>query len=136
KNKNLLIIRGVEISPRMPPYHNNVLFLKDANVLPFAYMKSSKKEFIMKDPPTHEQLMEPFLEAKKQDAFVVYNHPGYNRFWDKKDTALFTSFHRELLEKKIPKGVEVVNSANYNIVAHRMAMKYNLTMLCNTDEHF
>ncbi len=135
KNKNLIIIKGVEISPRVPPYHNNALFIKDANILPIEYMKSGKKKFIMKDTITHTQLMAPFLEAKKQDAFVFYNHPGYS-WWDKKDTSIFTSFHQELLDKKILAGVEVVNSGIYNILAHRLAMKYNLTMVCNTDEHY
>lgn len=134
-NKNLMIIKGLEISPRVPPYHNNALFIKDANILPSEYMKDWKKKFVMKDTITHEQLLAPFLEAKKQDAFVFYNHPGYS-WWDKKDTAIFTSFHKELLEREILKGVEVVNSGVYNILAHRLAMKYNLTMVCNTDEHY
>lgn len=135
KNKGLLIIKGVEISPRVPPYHNNALFLTDANLLPINYMKSGKKQFVMKDNMTHEELLAPFLEAQKQGAFVSYNHPGYS-WWDKKDTAIFTSFHKELLERRILSGVEVVNSGVYNIIAHRLAMKYNLTMLCNTDEHY
>jgi hypothetical protein len=135
KGKNLLIVRGAEISPRVPPYHNNALFLQDANIIPSDYMKDWKKKFVMKDTITHDQLMAPFLEVKKQGAFVSYNHPGYS-WWDKKDTNIFTSFHKELLEKGILSGVEVVNSSRYNIIAHRLAMKYNLTMLCNTDEHY
>jgi len=135
KNKDLLIIRGAEISPRVPPYHNNALFLQDANVIPSDYMKDWKKKFVMKDTITHDQLMAPFLEVKKQGAFVFYNHPGYS-WWDKKDTNIFTSFHKELYDKGILKGVEVVNSSRYNIIAHRIAMKYNLTMVCNTDEHY
>ena len=135
KNTGLLVIKGIEISPRVPPYHNNALFVKDANILPIDYMKSGKKKFVMKDSMTREQLIAPFLEAKKQDAFVFYNHPGYS-WWDKKDTAIFTSFHKELLDKKILSGVEVANSGVYNIIAHRLAMKYNLTMFCNTDEHY
>ena len=135
KNKKLLIIRGAEISPRVPPYHNNALFLKDANKLPSDYMKDWKKKFVMKDSITRDELMAPFLEAKRQDAFVFYNHPGYS-WWDKKDTAIFTSFHQELLDKQILGGVEVVNSNRYNIIAHRMAMKYNLTLIGNSDEHY
>lgn len=135
KNKNLLIIRGAEISPRVPPYHNNALFLQDANKIPSPYMKDWKKKFVMKDNITHDELMAPFLEVQKQGAFVSYNHPGYS-WWDKKDTSIFTAFHKELLEKKILKGVEVVNSGIYNIIAHRIAMQYHLTMLCNTDEHY
>ncbi|WP_316814171.1 Sb-PDE family phosphodiesterase [Pedobacter heparinus] len=134
EGKNILIIKGAEISPRVPPYHNNALFLKDSN-LPFDYMKISKKQFIMKDNPTHADLLAPFLAAQKQDAFVVYNHPGNMPAWVVHDTAVFTNFHKELLQKNILKGIEVVNSGIYNVTAHRLAMKYNLTMLCNTDEH-
>src|SRR5690606_17953329 len=94
-----------------------------------------KKQFVMKDSISHEQLMAPFIEAKRQDAFVFYNHPGYS-WWDKKDTAIFTTFHHELLDKKILGGVEVVNSGVYNIIAHRIAIEYNLTMVCNTDAHY
>lgn len=135
KGKGLLIIRGAEISPRVPPYHNNALFLKDANILPAPYMKNTRKKFEMKETIKHEELLAPFLEAQKQGAFVFYNHPGYS-WWDKKDTSIFTSFHKELLDRGILKGVEVVNSGTYNIIAHRIAMKYNLTMFCNTDEHY
>lgn len=134
-NKGLIIIRGVEISPRVAPYHHNALFLEDANVLPTEYMKSGKAQFVMKDSITHDQLMGPFLAVKKQNAFVSYNHPSWG-WWDKKDTVLFTSFHQELLDLDILKGVEVVNSGNYNVIAHRIAMEHGLTMLCNTDEHY
>ncbi len=134
-DSGLLIIRGAEISPRVPPYHNNALFITDANKIPSPYMKEWKKKFIMKDHITHDELMAPFLEVQRQNAFVVYNHPGY-AWWDKKDTSIFTSFHKALLDKKILKGVEVVNSGVYNIIAHRIAMQYDLTMLCNTDEHY
>ncbi|MBG6235078.1 hypothetical protein IWX76_001646 [Pedobacter sp. CAN_A7] len=135
KNKNLLIIPGIEISPRVPPYHHNALFVTDANKYPSEYMKDGKKKFIMKPDLTKAQLMAPFLEAKKQQAFVFYNHPSYS-WWDKKDTTVFTQFHHELLDQGIMAGVEVVNSGNYNILAHRMAMKYNLTFLGNSDEHY
>ena len=134
KDKNILVIKGVEISPRVQPYHNNVLFVKDAN-LPFNYMKSSRKVFVQKENATHDELMAPFLAAQKQDAFVVYNHPGNMPTWMVHDTAVLTAFHKELLDKKILKGIEVVNSGNYNVRAHQIAMQYNLTMLCNTDEH-
>lgn len=134
KDKNLIVIPGVEISPRVPPYHHNALFVKDANKFPSDYMSIAKKKFVMKEDLTREQLMGPFNEAKKQDAFVSYNHPSY-KWWDKKDTTVFTEFHKELLSKKILAGVEVVGNSGYNIIAHGLAMKYNLTMLANSDSH-
>ncbi|AGA78831.1 PHP family phosphohydrolase, histidinol phosphatase [Echinicola vietnamensis DSM 17526] len=135
KDKGLMVIKGVEISPRVPPYHHNAIFLEDANSFPIDYMENTHQQFIMKDSVTRDQVMAPFLEAQRQGAFVSYNHPSY-KWWDKKDTVLFTDFHQELLDKGILGGVEVVNSGRYNIIAHRMAMKYDLTMLCNTDEHY
>jgi 3',5'-nucleoside bisphosphate phosphatase len=134
EGKDLIIINGGEISPRVPPYHNNAIFLKDVNKLPTDYMKETAKKFIMKDNIDRKDLMAPFVEAGKQGAFVFYNHPGYS-WWDKKDTAIFTSFHEELFQKGILNGVEVVNSGTYNIIAHRIAEKYNLTMLGNSDDH-
>lgn len=134
KNNDLLIINGGEISPRVRPYHNNAIFLKDANKIPTPYMKSTQEKFEMNEVIKKEDLMAPFLEAQKQGAFVFYNHPSF-KLWDKKDTVVFTDFHRELMEKGILKGVEIVNGKNYLINAHQIAEKYNLTLLGNSDAH-
>ncbi|SIT94004.1 Sb-PDE family phosphodiesterase [Pontibacter indicus] len=133
---NVLVIQGVEISPRVTPYHHNALFVKDANKLPADYMKDGKKKFVMKDSPTEKQLLAPFWEARKQGAFIFYNHPNY-RWWDKDRYGLdlFSDLHRKMLEEGLLHGVEVVNSGIYNLEAHRMGEKYNLTMLANSDEH-
>lgn len=132
---DVLVIRGVEISPRVPPYHNNALFLTNVDKLPYDYMKDTQSTFVMKDKIKREELMAPFLEVEKQGGFVFYNHPSYN-WWDKKDKELFTDIHQELLSKRILGGVEVVNSGRYNLIAHRMAEKYNLTLIGNSDAHY
>jgi 3',5'-nucleoside bisphosphate phosphatase len=134
EKNGLIVINGGEISPRVPPYHNNAIFLNDVNKLPVEYMEETKGKFIMKKNIKREELMAPFIEASKQGAFVFYNHPGYS-WWDKKDTAIFTSFHKELLDKGILKGIEIVNSGKYHIIAHQIAEKYKLTLLGNSDEH-
>ncbi|MCE5205590.1 MAG: Sb-PDE family phosphodiesterase [Porphyromonadaceae bacterium] len=134
KKNNLIVIRGIEISPTIPPYHNNAIFLKDVNKLPVDYMKQTQKKFVLKDNVKKEELMAPFLEAQKQGAFVFYNHPAYFTWLNIKERDLFTSFHQDLYKKGILKGVEVVNGS-YNIDAHRMAEKYNLTMFGNSDVH-
>ncbi len=135
KNTNVLIVKGLEISPRVSPYHHNALFVKDPNKLKYDYMKTIHKQFVMKDSIKRAELMSPFLEVKDQGAFVFYNHPGYS-WWDKKNRNIFTDFHQELLDKKILGGVEVVNSGKYNVIGHDMAMKHNLTMIANSDEHY
>ena len=53
--KNL--VNGVELSRSTPLGHCNAIFIKDSN------------DFIIKDK------IEVFEEAKKQDAFVFWNHP-------------------------------------------------------------
>ncbi|MFW5793698.1 MAG: Sb-PDE family phosphodiesterase [Bacteroidota bacterium] len=133
KNKELIVINGGEISPRVSPYHNNAIFLEDVNKLPIDYMKETKKKFVMKNEIMEDELMAPFIEAKKQEAFVFYNHPGWPR--EKNDTTLFTPFHENLLKNGMLDGVEIVNSGVYNKLAHQIAEKYNLTMLGNSDEH-
>lgn len=135
RNSRVLVVPGVEISPRVPPYHNNALFVTDANALPCEYMQQTRKEFVMKPDLTRKQLMAPFLVAQQQGAFVFYNHPNYH-WWDGKSRELFTDIHQELLQRGILGGVEVVNSNVYNIIAHRMAVKYQLAMLANADEHY
>jgi len=135
KKLKLLLIKGIEISPRIPPYHNNALFLTDLDNIPTPYMKPGQSStFQMKEAIKKEELMVPFIEAKKQGAFTVYNHPNY-KWWDGTHKDVFTPFHKELLEKGIMKGVEVVNGQRYNIFAHQIAEKYNLTMVAGSDAH-
>ena len=131
----LLLIRGVEISPRVPPYHNNAIFLEDVDALPYDYMKDTHQTFVMKDEISREELMAPFLEVEKQGGFVFYNHPSY-KWWDQKSKELFTEIHRDLLDRGILGGMEVVNGGRYNVIAHRMAEKYGLTMFGNSDAHY
>lgn len=134
KKYDVLLIKGAEISPRVPPYHNNALFLQDIDKLPYPYMKETKNTFVMKDNIKKEDLMAPFLEAQRQGAFTVYNHPNYS-WWDGTHKDVFTPFHQELIDKGIMKGVEVVNGQTYNIFAHQIAEKYNLTMVAGSDAH-
>ena len=57
KNSNVLVLNGSEITRDMPPGHANAIFIKDANKL------------ITEDP------LDAYLEARKQDAFIFWNHP-------------------------------------------------------------
>jgi hypothetical protein len=59
KNSDLIIINGSEITRDMPPGHSNAIFLNDVNKL------------IIDDP------IDVFQEAKRQDAFVFWNHPNW-----------------------------------------------------------
>ena len=132
----LILIKGAEISPRTPPYHANTLFLTDVNALPTGYMADSRGRFAMKPNPTRAELMAPFLEARKQGAFITYNHPAYFYDWSERmGPDLLTPVHRELLDSGMLHGIEIVNGEHYYGRAHRIALDHNLTFIAGSDEH-
>jgi predicted metal-dependent phosphoesterase TrpH len=59
KDHDLIIIRGSEITRKMPPGHCNAVFIQDANKL------------LISDS------VDVFREAKKQNAFTFWNHPNW-----------------------------------------------------------
>jgi hypothetical protein len=100
----------------MPPGHFNAIFVKDVNKLN------------LKD------VMEVFREAKKQGAFVFWNHPHWTA--QRPDgVSTLTEMHLELLNEGLFSGIEVYNDNTYSREAVELAQKYNLTMLGNSDVH-
>lgn len=116
KNHNLLIIRGSEITRRMPPGHNNAVFITDANKLLIA------------------DSVEVFREAKRQGAFTFWNHPNWTS--QRRDgMATLTDMHRLLIREKLLDGIEVVNDRNYSDEALKIALDNNLTIMGTSDIH-
>lgn len=116
RGSDLLVIPGTEITRSMPPGHFNAIFVKDINAL------------------DQKDVMEVFREAKKQGAFVFWNHPHWNS--QRKDgVATLTEMHHELLEEGLFDGVEVYNHETYSGEALKLAQEYNLTLLGNSDVH-
>ena len=116
ENDSLIIINGSEITRSMPPGHSNAIFVKDANKL------------IIDDP------MEVFEEAKRQGAFVFWNHPNWIK--QRKDgIATLTDMHKKLIQERLLNGIEVVNEDTYSDEALQIALDNNLTMVGNSDIH-
>ncbi len=116
KDHNLIIIHGSEITRRMPPGHNNAVFIQDANKLLIA------------------DSMEIFREAKRQGAFVFWNHPNWIR--QRKDgVATLTEMHEQLIKEKLLDGIEVVNDHTYSDEALQIALDNNLTIMGTSDIH-
>jgi 3',5'-nucleoside bisphosphate phosphatase len=116
KNHNLLIIRGSEITRRMPPGHNNAVFIADANKL------------LISDS------IEVFREAKRQGAFTFWNHPNWTS--QRRDgMATLTDMHRMLIREKLLDGIEVVNDRSYSDEALKIALDNNLTIMGTSDVH-
>lgn len=112
---DILLIKGSEISRGMPPGHFNAVFLEDSNLL---------------EQDTYQKA---FDEAKKQKAFIFWNHPG----WDSQqpDTTLWMSEHTELYKKGCMHGIEVANGDLFMPEAIQWCLDKNLAMLGSSDGH-
>lgn len=113
---DLLVIKGSEITHKMPPGHINAIFL--TNSLPLATTNWQDQTRIAHD----------------QGAFIFWNHPG----WDaqlKDGKTVWYDEHSWLLEKGFLQGIEVVNGRDYYPEAHRWAIEKKLTLLSNSDIH-
>lgn len=116
KNHNLIIVRGSEITRKMPPGHNNAIFIQDANKL------------LVSDS------VAVFRAAKEQGAFVFWNHPNWTS--QRKDgMATLTEMHKMLIREKLLDGIEVVNDNTYSEEALKIALDNNLTIMGTSDIH-
>jgi 3',5'-nucleoside bisphosphate phosphatase len=112
----LIIVKGSEITRKMPPGHNNAIFLSDPNKL------------------LVDDSIQVFREAKKQSAFTFWNHPNWTP--QRKDgMATLTDVHRLLIREKLLDGIEVANDQTFSIEALQIALDNNLTIMGNSDIH-
>ena len=112
----LLVIPGTEITRDMPPGHFNAIFVKDVNKL------------------DQKDVMKVFREAKRQGAFVFWNHPHWTS--QRPDVvATLTEMHQELMKEGLFAGIEIYNNSTYSKEALELAQQYNLTLLGNSDVH-
>lgn len=113
--KNLILIRGGEITRSMPPGHLNGLFLKDVNAL--------DKE----DP------FEAIREVDRQGGFIQLNHPGWKA--QQPDTCLWMEMHQQLFEEGLIHGIEVFNHTEWYPVTLDWCLNKNLAVMGNSDIH-
>ena len=115
QTRNIILIRGSEITRSMPPGHSNAVFITDADAL-----------------ANNPDYKDAFRAAKAQNAFIFWNHPGWES--QQPDTTLWWPEHTQLLEQGFLHGIEVVNGPYYP-EAHRWCLEKKLTMIGNTDVH-
>lgn len=112
KERNILLVRGAEITRDTPPGHFNAIFLDDVT------------------PLDTEDLFDCMAAANKQGAFIFWNHPGW-----KPDHKGWFDIHTKAYEKKYLRGIEVVNGRTYYPEAHEWALEKHLTFMGNSDIH-
>ena len=100
----------------MPPGHSNAIFIKDANKL------------------ITEDLVDAYHEARKQDAFIFWNHP----YWASQSpdaSVPYSQMHKTLIAEGLIEGIEIVNDSTFSNEALQLALDYNLTILGTSDIH-
>lgn len=112
---NLILIRGTEITRKMPPGHLNAIFIKNANLL------------------ERDDWFEACQEAKDQGAFVFWNHPGWKA--QQPEKTLWWSQHTRMVEAGIMGGIEVYNGHEFYPEALKWSKEKGLTILANSDIH-
>ena len=115
KKLGILLIRGSEITRSMPPGHFNAIFLNDSN------------------PLEQKAYKDAFNEAKKQGAFIFWNHPGWAR--QQPDSTLWWPEHTQLYNDGCMHGIEVANGGLFMPEAIQWCLDKNLTMIGTSDIH-
>ena len=77
-----------------------------------------------------ETLEADLAAAEKQNAFILWNHPG----WPDKKCTMYPIQEKMLAEGRIH-GVELFNGCEYYPKVLDWFTKYNLPMMANTDSH-
>lgn len=116
KNHGLLIIRGSEITRALPVGHNNAIFIQDAN------------------PILQETAEGAFKEAKKQGAFVFWNHPAWY-VQQPNGTPALSDFQKKRIADDELHGIEVINTGDYSEEALQIALDNGLTIMGTSDVH-
>ncbi|MEN8116682.1 MAG: hypothetical protein ABFS16_06860 [Bacteroidota bacterium] len=115
KQKNIILIKAGEITRSMPPGHFNALFLEDTQA-------TDKQDW-------HEA----FEEAKKQGAYIIWNHPGWKA--QQPDTCMWWDEHTDLYEKGMINAIEVFNEKEWYPIALDWCMDKNLAPHSASDIH-
>jgi predicted metal-dependent phosphoesterase TrpH len=115
KAKNLILVKGGEISRSMPPGHFNALFVKDVNAL---------------NLPDYREAMK---EAVRQGGFIIWNHPGWRK--QQPDSTRWMAEHDSIFHNGWMHGIEVFNEKEWYPEALQWALDRNLAMTGNSDIH-
>lgn len=110
----IILVPGVEITKSTPdaPAHFNALFVTDAAAL------------------NTPDLMEALRCAKAQNAFVMWNHPGW-----RVPKAEWFPFVAAAYQEKLFSGMEIYNSTDFYPETYPWISEKNLTMFANSDAH-
>ncbi len=119
KEFGVIVIKGSEITRKMPPGHLNALFLKDSA------------------PLDTSDFMIAIKAAVSQGAFIQWNHPFWlNPTFPTKDgKPTWFPVHQELFDNGWMNGIEIVNERAYYPDVYKWCIENNITIMGNSDIH-
>jgi hypothetical protein len=119
--RNLIMIKSMEITRQTPPGHFNALFVGNSNDL-------------LGGKAVPENDREAVMRAVGQKAFIFWNHPGW-KATSIEGSYAWIDFVDNLYKEKNLHGIEVFNGNEFYAKALDWAVDHNLTILGNTDVH-
>ena len=126
EGKDLLVIRGGELSRRRPSGHCNVLFVKDNDKIVAEAEKFDHDNALATEAG--------LKEARKQGAFIMWNHPHWAKYAP--NETVIGPVQKRLLKEGLFDAIEVYNSAcGYSPEAHDWCLKHNLAIMGCSDAH-
>lgn len=116
KERNLILVRGTEITRERAIGHFNALFISDASLI------------------AKDSVWDSFEAAIKQGAFIQWNHPGF-KATGPNGSPILLDIHKKLIKNKWLHGIEFFNLKSYYPFVLTWFKQYNLTMTGNSDMH-
>ena len=124
EGKELIIIHGGELSRRAPSGHCNVLFVKDNEKI-----VAEAEKF---DHDNELATVAGLKEARKQGAFVMWNHPNWGKYAP--NETIMRPVHKKLIKEGVIEAIEVYNAdCGYSAKAHDWCLEHNLAIIGCSD---
>ncbi len=116
RDRNLILVHGTEITRKMPPGHMNALFIKDAALI------------------AKDSVWDAYAEAKKQGAFLMWNHPGW-KSQEPDGIPKMYDIHRRMIKNGWLNGIEFFNDSDFYPLVFTFCIQNNLALMGNSDVH-
>ena len=136
KKYGIIVIHGAELTrgARSFPGHFNTHYISDGNSINEAAVAHEGKYGTDEIRQEEEAIKAGLTEAKRQGAFVTWNHPDWEM--QAPNETKWWPIHTELLQKGLIDGIEIYNSyIGYDPEAFHWAMEKDLAITTGTDAH-
>lgn len=136
KGADVLVIHGAEVTrgTSIMPAHFNTHFISDAE--PICAAAEARDGEAWKDEYVKEEtaLTAALKVAKAQGAFLVWNHPDWER--QAPNETVWWPMHDRLLASGLMDGIEIINRfSGFDPEAFHWAVEKNLAIVTGTDCH-